>query len=419
MAIAKVGTDTSGTSASLSYSFSHTLVTGTNRIVVVGIGIENQDSTALGSITYGGVNMILANSYLSGTSGARNLVGVYYLLDADLPSLGSNTVAVTILGTASSLGSVTFCAEYSGVYQSAPEATDTAYQTGSQTVTNTISPSTGAWVFSTMDCGATNGTWSHGQSQVELIDSQGTGGSHTMAVAELRSASGETSLSSTYSGDILREVRVAVSFAEASSYADPMSRVAIYQINCGGSASSPYIADTFYSGGTTASTSTAINVSGVTNPPPQIVCQDERYGNTTYTITGLTADKRYLVRLHFSENYWSGVGDRVFDVSINSTLVLDNYDILVATGGPNYTLVVEEFYAIANSSGQIIIQLTTVTDNAVIEAIEIYTTITNIWVNVSGTWKAVSDAYVNNSGTWELTNEVDVDVSGTWEQITE
>lgn len=419
MAIAKVGTDTNNTSASLTYSFSHTLVSGSNRAIVVGIGVENIDTIALGGITYGGAGMTLAASYLSGTSGARNYVGIYYLLEADLPSNGSNTVAITLIGTVSSLGSVAYCAEYSGVYQSAPEATSTAYQTGSQTVTNTISPSTGAWVFSTMDSAATNGTWSHGQSQVELIDTPGTGGSHTTAVAELRGANGETSLSSTFSGDILRNVRVAVSFAAAPSHFDFMSRDAIYQINCGGSAVSPYIADTFYSGGTTSSVTTSINTSGVNNPPSQTVCQNERYGNSTYTITGLTVDKKYLVRLHFTENYWTGSGQRVFNVSINGTSVLSNYDIYVSAGNANFTLVVEEFYAIANSSGNIVIVFTTVTDNAVIQAIEIYTVITDTWVNVSGQWKAVSDIYTNVSGTWEPINTNNVNVSGTWQQVGE
>ena len=47
-----------------------------------------------------------------------------------------------------------------------------------------------------------------------------------------------------------------------------------------------------------------------------------------------------------------------------------NFDIY-ATAAGNYKAVLREFAATANSSGQIVIQFTTVTDNATIEGIEI------------------------------------------------
>jgi hypothetical protein len=189
----------------------------------------------------------------------------------------------------------------------------------------------------------------------------------------------------------------------------------VYQINCGGSAVSPYIADQFFSGGTTTSTADAITIPGsITSPAPQGVYQTERYGNTTYTITGLTAYKRYVVRLHFAEIYWTAAGQRVFDVSINSTLVLDNFDIYVAAGNAADTANVQTFYIEANSSGNIVIVFTTVTDNATIQGIEIWTIPTNVWVNVAGTWKVVTDIYVNASGTWKYINHTNVNVAGTW-----
>lgn len=416
MAIAKVGTDTSGTNASFSNSFSHTLVSGSNRMVVVCIETENINTHSISSVTYGGQAMTQAVTY---TGGTYNIAAVYYILEVNLPSDGSNTVVITLTGTASTPYQFGYCAEYTGVHQSSPEAINTAYQTTGNTISNTISPSTGAWVISSMACGNT-GSYTHGESQVEIYDSTdgGGGGGVTAAIAELRGASGETSLSSTFSGTVNRLVRVAASFI-AFSHFDPMNPATIYQINCGGGAVSPYIADTFFSGGTTTTTGTAVDTSGVTNPPPQTVCQDERYGNVTYTITGLTANKKYLVRLHYSENYWTGAGQRVFNVSIQGTTFLSNFDIYVAAGNTNFTLIVQEYYVVANSSGNIVIVQTTVTDNAVIQAIEVYTAITNIWVNVSGQWKAVSDVYTNVSGTWELINTNNVNVSGTWQQVGE
>jgi hypothetical protein len=417
MAIAKVGTDTSGTSTTLSNSFSHTLVSGTDRLIVVSILAENSDTYSISTVTYGGVAMTQAVDL----TGGFNYATLYYLLEVSLPLDGSNTVSITFTGTSNDPIQFGFCSEYTGVEQTTPEATDTTYQTSGATITNDISPSTEAWVISAMVAGNSGCSFTHGQSQVELYDSDagGVGGGSSAAVAELRSASGETALTSTLTGTLNRLLRIAVSFTAASSPFDPMNPVTIYQINCGGGAVSPYITDTFFSGGTTASTGTAVNTSGVSNPPPQTVCQAERYGNVTYTITGLTANKKYFLRLHYSENYWTGAGQRVFNVSIQGTTVLSNFDIYVAAGNANFTLIVREYYVVANSSGNIVIVQTTVTDNAVIEAIEVYTAITNIWVNVSGQWKAVSDVYTNVSGTWELINTNNVNVSGTWQQVGE
>ena len=61
---------------------------------------------------------------------------------------------------------------------------------------------------------------------------------------------------------------------------------------------------------------------------------------------------------------------RVFNVLINGTTVLSNFDVY-ATAGGNYKAVLRELTATANSSGQIVINFNTVTDNATIEGIEI------------------------------------------------
>jgi hypothetical protein len=77
------------------------------------------------------------------------------------------------------------------------------------------------------------------------------------------------------------------------------------------------------------------------------------------------------VRLHFAELYFSAAGDRVFNVAINGTTVLTNFDI-VKTAGANYTAVVENFTATANSSGDIVITFTNGTkDQPMINGVEI------------------------------------------------
>ncbi|HET8845810.1 MAG TPA: malectin domain-containing carbohydrate-binding protein, partial [Ktedonobacteraceae bacterium] len=142
------------------------------------------------------------------------------------------------------------------------------------------------------------------------------------------------------------------------------------QINAGGTAASPFIADADFTGGATAATTHAINTTGVTGPAPQAVYQSNRYGNFTYTIPGLTAGGAYTVRLHFAEEFWTTAGSRTFNVSINSTQVLANFDIF-ATAGAEYKAVVNQFNATASSGGAITIQFVTVKDNAQINGIEV------------------------------------------------
>lgn len=141
-------------------------------------------------------------------------------------------------------------------------------------------------------------------------------------------------------------------------------------VNSGGGATSQFGTDANFTGGTQASQVTAtIDTTGLTAPAPQTVYQTERYGNFTYTFTGLTSGLSYKVRLHLAETYWTAVGQRRFNVFINGTQVLTNFDIIAVAGAPNKATI-QEFTA-NPSSGQIAIQFTTVTDNAKCSGIEI------------------------------------------------
>jgi Malectin domain/Ricin-type beta-trefoil lectin domain/Putative Ig domain len=141
-------------------------------------------------------------------------------------------------------------------------------------------------------------------------------------------------------------------------------------ISAGGPAAAPFVADEDFTGGATSNTTHAITTTGLTNPAPQSVYQHNRYGNFTYTIPGLTAGGSYTVRLHFAEEYWTTAGSRTFNVLINGTQVLTNFDIF-ATAGGEYIAVIEPFTATASSTGTITIQFVTVKDNAQINGIEI------------------------------------------------
>ena len=140
-------------------------------------------------------------------------------------------------------------------------------------------------------------------------------------------------------------------------------------INCGGAATSPFVADTDFSGGTPASVITPMSTAGVTNPAPSDVYRSLRYGSFSYTIPGFTPSASYTVRLHFAEIVYTSSGSRVFDVAINGTNVLTSFDIF-ALAGANQALI-EQFTATADGSGNIAITFTAIVDNPQINGIEI------------------------------------------------
>ena len=130
-------------------------------------------------------------------------------------------------------------------------------------------------------------------------------------------------------------------------------------INAGGGTVSNFLADTDFSGGSTYSnTGQAVVTSGVANAAPAAVYQDARQGSSfSYTIGGLTSGSSHTVRLHFAELYFSAAGQRKFNVAINGTTVLSNFDI-VGTAGSNFKAVVEPFTATA-TGGQIVVTFST------------------------------------------------------------
>ncbi|PYX93729.1 MAG: hypothetical protein DMG67_03485 [Acidobacteria bacterium] len=145
----------------------------------------------------------------------------------------------------------------------------------------------------------------------------------------------------------------------------PTGPTTVYQVNSGGPAVTPFAADAFFSGGQTASTTATIDTSAVTNPAPMAVYQTERWGGDansnpapfSYTFPNLTPGASYTMRLHFAEIFWTTVGQRKFNVAINGTQVLTNFDIIAAAGAANKAIV-EQFMTTANSSGQIVVSYT-------------------------------------------------------------
>jgi hypothetical protein len=149
----------------------------------------------------------------------------------------------------------------------------------------------------------------------------------------------------------------------------------VLAINAGGSANGSYVTDEdFNQGNEYSDTSTGINTSSGqdSDPAPQGVYQTCRWNSSfTYTIPNLTAGATYTVVLHWAELTWQAVGQRTFDVAINGTTELTNFDVYATAGYK--TAISRSFAATANSSGQIVIAFTHGTaDNPFISGIEIY-----------------------------------------------
>jgi hypothetical protein len=129
-------------------------------------------------------------------------------------------------------------------------------------------------------------------------------------------------------------------------------------IACGSDqAIGPFSADMDVQGGTADSQSGTVDTSGVTNPAPEQVYQNERYGEFTYIITGLVPNANYTVRLHFAEIYFHNPDERRFNVTIGGQRVLHNFDIVQEAGGMDKAIV-REFPATADGSGNITIAFT-------------------------------------------------------------
>ena len=105
--------------------------------------------------------------------------------------------------------------------------------------------------------------------------------------------------------------------------------------------------DTGFSGGNVYSTTSAIN-----NTPDPALYQTERFGIFSYQFA--VPNGNYNVVLKFAEIYWTTVGQRIFNVSINGTQVLTNFDIVAAAGAP--LTAIDEIFPVTVTNGTVTIQ---------------------------------------------------------------
>ena len=197
-----------------SVTWSHTVGSSSNRVLVVGLSTEDTSSSVLNiaSITYNGVAMTaVPNSAATAGSSTLDKSQLFYLLN---PPAGAHTIAVTFGGAVNgvSAGSISL----SGVAQSAPTAAAINTATSGTTISANITVSTaGSWLVDAANSGAGNATLTPGASQTKRwgVGQSSSGGAGS---TESVSSAGTASVSWTASSGSQLALSVAA-FAPAAA----------------------------------------------------------------------------------------------------------------------------------------------------------------------------------------------------------
>jgi GH35 family endo-1,4-beta-xylanase len=116
----------------------------------------------------------------------------------------------------------------------------------------------------------------------------------------------------------------------------------------------------------------------ISAPADAVIYQSERwYSFMAYAIP-VEKDSSYNLTLKFAEIYFNNSGSRIFDVFIDGTKYLSNFDVFAAAGGKDIAF--DSTISITASDSIIRIELVAILDNAAIKGIEIET-VEGDWIN--------------------------------------
>ena len=182
-----------------STSFSHTIGSGSNRLLVVGVSMEHDASgPAVSSITYNGQQLTKIDSrgIYNDYYGRAEL---WYSLEANLPSAGAYNIVVNIPTAPEEL--IVGAISLSGVAQQAPEAKGESSADYSDTISTSITTLTdGAWLVDAVHSGMEYGCTPN-SGQTERYDRAGGADTSRLAASTKEvAAAGSTSMGWTQSG---------------------------------------------------------------------------------------------------------------------------------------------------------------------------------------------------------------------------
>src|SRR5262245_18714147 len=184
-----------------SLSWTHAIGSGADRILVVGVAIEDTTTTDanITSVTFNGTALLpVPNSKRSGGGTGIIQTQLFYLLSGSLGATGSRTITITTQGPVDgiSAGAVSLA----GVSQSAPQNAATSVDTsGADSISTSItSGATNSWIVDVVGSG-NSGSFTAASGQTERVDVAASGMTGAMSTKAL-TATGATTLGWTHKG---------------------------------------------------------------------------------------------------------------------------------------------------------------------------------------------------------------------------
>jgi pectate lyase len=183
-----------------SLSWSHVIGGGADRVLVVGVAIEDATTTdaTITSVTVNGTPLIaVPNSKRSGGGTGIIQTQLFYLLNASLGAAGSRTITVTTQGPVD--GIAAGAVSLAGVSQSAPNATTNVDTSGADSISTSITSSVASsWIVDVVGSG-NSGSFTAASGQTERVDIAASGMTGAMSTKAL-TATGATTLGWTHNG---------------------------------------------------------------------------------------------------------------------------------------------------------------------------------------------------------------------------
>ncbi len=210
------GSSSFSSSAGNTLSWSHTIGSEPNRLLVVGLAAEDPcvNDLVISSVKYNGVNMTLVpgSSRIEGTS-TRMKTELYYLLNGSLPAAGTYTVTVTYAGQVDNRNGGAVSLAY--VKQQSAEAVNTSSNSGSGTISTNITTLTnGAWVVDVVGSGNPGSFTTTASGMVERWD---VSADSSCGAASTRPVSTAGTVTLSWSGPANRNSHSLAAFAPANA----------------------------------------------------------------------------------------------------------------------------------------------------------------------------------------------------------